>query len=182
MMYKLVNEQSVIKIDIDVFDKNPLEFHYFMAVFDETVEKKIEDPGGKITRLIKYTTGEIKEMVRNCIQLPPEEGYETTKQMMHEVIDCSISHRLITAYHKEIKQWPHIKPGYAEAYRKFRNFLLKCKNITQMQIWNVLDTPEIMCMLLSKLPGGTRDKWSRMVLLIRKKQERNLSQLILLTL
>ena len=27
-----------------------------------------------------------------------------------------------------------------------------------------------MCMLLSKLPGGTRDKWSRRVLLIRRKQ------------
>ena len=33
-----------------------------------------------------------------------------------------------------------------------------------------LDTPEIMCMLLSKFPGGTRDKWSRRVLLVRKKQ------------
>ena len=39
-----------------------------------------------------------------------------------------------------------------------------------MQTWNVLDTPEIMCMLMSKLPGGRRDKWSRRVLLIRRKQ------------
>ena len=39
-----------------------------------------------------------------------------------------------------------------------------------MQTWNVLDIPEIMCMLLSKLPGGTRDKWSRRVLPIRRKQ------------
>ena len=30
-----------------------------------------------------------------------------------------------------------------------------------MQTWNVLDTPEVMWMLLSKLPGGTRDKWSK---------------------
>ena len=29
-----------------------------------------------------------------------------------------------------------------------------------------------MCMLLSKLPGGIRDKWSRRVLLIRRKQGR----------
>ena len=58
----------------------------------------------------------------------------------------------------------------AEAYRKFHNFLLKRENITQMQTWNVLDTPVIMCMLLSKLPGGTRDKWSRRVLLIRRNQ------------
>ena len=40
----------------------------------------------------------------------------------------------------------------------------------RLQTWNVLDTPEIMCMLPSKLPGRTRDKWSRRVLLIRRKQ------------
>ena len=73
MTCKLVNEQSAPEIDTDVFGGNPVEFHYFMAVFDEAVEKKIEDPRGKLTRLIKYTTGEVKEMVKNCIQLPPKE-------------------------------------------------------------------------------------------------------------
>ena len=80
-----MNRQSATEIDIDVFGGSPLEFHYFMAVFDEAVEKKIENPRGKLTRLIKYTTGQVKEMVRNCIQLPPKEGYETTKLMMHKL-------------------------------------------------------------------------------------------------
>ena len=39
-----------------------------------------------------------------------------------------------------------------------------------MQGWNFLDPPEIMCMVLSKYLGGTRDKWSRRVLLVRTKQ------------
>lgn len=34
---------------------------------------------------------------------------------------------------------------------------------------DVLDTPEVMCMLLSKLPGGARDKWLRKVLGFRWK-------------
>ena len=41
MICKLLNQQSAPKIDIDVFGGNPLEFHYFMAVFEEAVEKKI---------------------------------------------------------------------------------------------------------------------------------------------
>ena len=88
--------------------------------------------------------------------------------MMHKLYGDP--HRIIAAYLKEIKQWPQIKPGDAEAYRKFHNVLLKCENTTQMQTWNVLDTPEIMCMLLSKLPHGTREKWSGRVQLIRRKQ------------
>ena len=53
--------------------ENPLEFHYFMVVFDEAVEKEIEEPCGKLTRLVKYTTGNVKEMVKNYIKLPPKE-------------------------------------------------------------------------------------------------------------
>ena len=146
MMCKLVNQQSAPEIDIDIFS---------MAVFDETVKKKVEEPRGKLTRLIKYTTGEVKEMVKNCIELPPKEGYETAKQLIGKLYGDP--HRVIAAYCKEIKQWPQIKSGDAEPYRKFHNFLLKCENIKQMQGWNVLDTPEIMCMLLSKLSGGTRE-------------------------
>ena len=114
-----------------------------MAVFDEAVEKKIEDPCGKLTRLIKYTIGEVKEMLKNCIQLPPKEGYETAKQMMHKL--HGDPHRVIPAYHKEIKQWPQIKSGVSTG-----------DAITQLQIWNVLDTPEIMCMVLSKIQSGQR--------------------------
>ena len=43
-----------------------------------------------------------------------------------------------------------------------------------MQTWNVFDTSEIMCMLLSKLPGGIREKWSKRVLLIRRKKGKEL--------
>ena len=49
-MCKLVNQQSAPDIDIDVFGGKPSEFHHFVAVFDEPVENKIEDPRGKLTR------------------------------------------------------------------------------------------------------------------------------------
>ena len=73
-MCKLVNQQSAPKIDL--FGGNPSEFHFFVAVFDEVVEKKIEGSHGKLTHLIKCTTGEVKEIVKSCIQLPQKDGYE----------------------------------------------------------------------------------------------------------
>ena len=53
-----------------------------------------------------------------------------------------------------MKQWPQIKAGDAGAYRRFQNFLVKCENIDHLQSWNVLNTPGIICMLLSELPGS----------------------------
>ena len=117
-----MKQQSATEIDLDVFDGNPLNFHYSMTVFREAVEKKIEDPCGRFIQLIKSTTGEVKDLIKNYIQLPAKEV---------------------------------------------------CETITEMQTWNVLDTPELMCMLLSKLPSGTRNKWSRKVLGVRRKLKKD---------
>ena len=38
------------------------------------------------------------------------------------------------------------------------------------QRWNTLDTPDILCMLTSKLPSGIMERWNREVLKIRRQQ------------
>ena len=88
--------------------------------------------------------------------------------MKQQSITFSFS-MVIHNYWKEIKHEPQVNHGDVEGYRRFLNFLLKCQTITQMQTWNVLDTPEVICMLLSKLTSSTRDKWSGEMLGIRRK-------------
>ena len=72
---KLLQLQTAPTVDIDRFDGNPLEYNYFIATFQEAVESKIDDPRGRLTRLIKFTEGEAKELIKNCIQEEPESGY-----------------------------------------------------------------------------------------------------------
>ena len=147
-----------------------MDFHYFMAVFKEVVENKVTDPRGRLTHLIRFTKGEAKEIAKNCIQLPSELGFRTAKQLLTERFGDP--HIITASYRKEIKQWPQIKAGDAGAYRRFQNFLVKCENIDHLQSWNVLNTPDIICMLLSKLLGSARDKWSRKVLTIQRRGNR----------
>lgn len=85
IMYKLVSQQFASEIDIDVFGENLLKLHYFIAAFNKAVKKKTEDPCGKQTQPIKYTTGEEKEIVKKCIKLPLKERYKTAKQMMYQL-------------------------------------------------------------------------------------------------
>ena len=49
ILCKIMKQQSAPEININVFDGNPLNFHYFMAVFKEAVEKKIEYTRGRLT-------------------------------------------------------------------------------------------------------------------------------------
>ena len=53
MLCKMMKQQSELEIALDVFGGNLLDFHYFMAVVREPVEKKIEDPHERLTCLIK---------------------------------------------------------------------------------------------------------------------------------
>ena len=55
MMRRLLRRQAAPELEIDVFDGNPMEFHYFMAVFKEVVEKKVTDSRRRLTCLIKFT-------------------------------------------------------------------------------------------------------------------------------
>ena len=65
-----------------------------------------------------------------------------------------------------------MKVGDAVGFRKFHNFLFKCQSIIGGNKWNVLDSPESICMLLPKLPGQLRDRWNREVYCIRAKHSR----------
>ena len=78
MMCEL-RQQATPDLEIDIFDGNPMDFHYFMVVFKEVVENKVTDPRGRLTRLIKFTKGEADEIAKNCIQLPSELGFKTVK-------------------------------------------------------------------------------------------------------
>ena len=67
-LYQLVKEQSAPSVDIEVFDRNPLNYTYFRSMFWEAIEKRIKDPLGKLTQLINLTSGEAKELVKLFIQ------------------------------------------------------------------------------------------------------------------
>ena len=58
MLSKLVREQSTPQVDMEPFEGNLLDFTYIMSLFQESDGKKIEDPWGRLTRLIKYTKRE----------------------------------------------------------------------------------------------------------------------------
>ena len=50
---QLVKQQSAPTVDIEEFNGNPLQYSYFRSMFREVVEKKIADPQGRLSRLIK---------------------------------------------------------------------------------------------------------------------------------
>ena len=121
-LYKFFQQQAAPEVDIEYFDGNPLNYHYFMALFSEVVETQIDNPRGRLTRLTKYTMGEPKELIKQCIQLPHDCGYQTAVTLLEKTYGNP--HEILSSYRREVKDWPQIKFGDAKAFRKFYNFLL----------------------------------------------------------
>ena len=77
MIFKLFQQQRAPKIEVDTFSGNPLEYQYLSQIFKEMVERKVKEPVGRLTRLIKFTDGEAKDMIKRWMHLTPDIGYDT---------------------------------------------------------------------------------------------------------
>ena len=137
---KLLQLQAAPEVDMEQFDDNPLNYHYFMALFAEVLETKIEEPRGRLTRLIKFTTGEARELIKHCIQLPHNRGYQHARALLERTYG---NPHKISSYQKEIKEWSSLRFGNAKGFCKFYNFLLKCENALESQDWNALDSDTV---------------------------------------
>ena len=82
VLCKLLQLQATPEVDMEQFDGNPVNYHYFMALFAEVVETKIEKARGRLTRLTKFSTGDTTELIKYCIQLPHNRVYQHAKAFL----------------------------------------------------------------------------------------------------
>ena len=93
-------------------------------------------------------------------------GYDNAKELLEQ--EYGNPYSIMSMYRKEIKAWPQLKNGDRGSFQNFYNFLVKCEIITKSNEWNPLDTPYLICLLLSKLRGKIRNKWIWAVMDARK--------------
>ena len=82
MICYLLCQQSAPEVEVETFRGDPLEYYYYISVFREAVELKIDDPHDRLVRLLKYTEGEVRDTIKRYIQQTPETGYQKVKGIM----------------------------------------------------------------------------------------------------
>ena len=61
MICKLLQYSGAPEVEIDKFNGNPLEYQYFVSMFNQVV-RKLSDQTGRLARLLKFTGGEVKKL------------------------------------------------------------------------------------------------------------------------
>ena len=134
MIYRLFQRQGAPEVEVDKFSGNPLKYQYFSTMFKEVVERRIKDPAGRLTRLIKFTDGEATDLIKHCIHLAPFIGYDTAIMLLNKRYGNPLL--LLASYRKEIESLALVKPGNAMGFTKFHNFVLKCETFSKITNWN----------------------------------------------
>ena len=82
-------------------------------------------------------------------------------------------HKIFMVYRQEIKEWSQLKPEDAAAYRKFFNCLIKWETLEDETNWNALNSPELLCTLISKLNTSENNgSWNRKAQSIPKQHKK----------
>ena len=73
--------QSLPSVKLYISDGNPLDYLYFRTTFKEVVEDTLDDQRSKLTRLIHYTSGEAKELIKEFVH-ERENCYDKAIEML----------------------------------------------------------------------------------------------------
>ena len=79
---KMMDMLYMPQVTIDVFTGDPLRYHEFMAVFDESVGNKPVDGQHKLTRLLQFTSGDAKNAIRRCALVGGSKGYQQARDIL----------------------------------------------------------------------------------------------------
>ena len=77
----------------------------------------------RLTRLIQYTRGGAKDLIKNFINDRPEYGYNNAMAVLHRQYGNPPT--LLSSYRREVRQMVLLKVGDATAFCRLFNFQLK---------------------------------------------------------
>ena len=96
----------------------------------------------------------------------PEYRYNSAMAVIHR--QYRNPHNLLSLYGGQVRQMVPLKAENARAFRKLFNILIKCQTIEVDSHYNLLETTEIICMVLLKLTLHLQDRWNHNPLQLQK--------------
>ena len=164
-MIEMIKLQSAPKPDLDVFDGNPLEYLFFRANFKEVVESVVTDQRGRLTRLIKYTTGDAQELIKHLVHSETK-CYDKAIELLDK--EYGNAHLLSCSYIKELRLWKNIAEDDVDGFKKLYRFLLKCRSYKECNRLQELDSTDLLATIISKTHRVHQGRWNRKAVQIRQ--------------
>ncbi|RUA05619.1 MAG: hypothetical protein DSY43_04230, partial [Gammaproteobacteria bacterium] len=144
--------------DLPVFSGDPIEYCNFIKAFETLIESKTSSNSSRLFYLIQYTEGDVKELMRSCLSMSPQEGYQTARQLLKS--KYGQNYRIASAYVDKITKMSPIKAEDGTALQRYSVMLISCKNtLKEIGFLNKIENPDALQRIIEKLPFNLRQRW-----------------------
>lgn len=92
---------------ISKFKGDPTEYKTFLMSFDVHIESRATTSADRLYYLNQHMEGELKDLIKGCLHMDPEEGYSKVRQLPQR--EYSDLYKISMAYVNKILQWTPIK-------------------------------------------------------------------------
>ena len=160
--------------EVPVFSGDPIEYCGFIRAFENLIETKTTSPSTRLYYLIQFTRGDVQELMKGCLPMEANEGYEKAKGLLKS--KYGQSYKISAAYAERILKAPQIKSEDGRSLQRFSVLLTSCQNtLKEIGCINKLENPDTLQKVVEKLPFGLRQKWRDVADHITEEQNREVT-------
>ena len=158
--------------EVPVFNGDPIEYCEFIRAFENLVERKTSSQSNRLYYLLQYTNGPVQDLVRSCLTMPDEIGYDEARKLLAE--RYGQPYNIATAYVDRVINGAPIRAEDGSALQKFSILLTSCRNtLKEIGYLNRLENPDSLRKIVERLPYALRLKWRELVDTISQKEKRD---------
>ena len=145
--------------ELVAFDGNPKNYRAFITSFQKNIADKTSDEVTKLTYLIQHCRGDAKNVIKDCVLLPPESAYVSAVSRLERRFGQS--HLIARSYIDDMVQGPAIKPNDVDGLVKFSDEMANCQIVlSQLQFASDLDASGTLRSIVKRLPYTVQVKWA----------------------
>ena len=155
---QLALSMTLSKVEVPTFGGDPIHYSEFIRSSETLIENKTASSSARLSYLIQYTSGDVQELMRSCLTMNADDGYEKARSHLKQ--RYGENHRIATAYVNRIINGPVVKDEDDKALHKLSIQITSCKNTLQdIGYQHRLENPENLLKVLSRPPFSLRKAW-----------------------
>ena len=171
---EMTASMSLPDVEAPIFDGRPTEYCHFVRAFENLIESRTFNQQSKLFYLVQYTSGEVKDLMRSCPTVKPEEGYIEARRLLKE--KYGQNYRIATVFVNCMTEATPIKSEDGVALQTFSVLLVSCRNtLKEIGYLNKFENPDCLIKIIEKLPFSLPQRWRERADCITNKEKRDIS-------
>ena len=155
---ELLSLLNIKRAKLDVYDGDPMRFHEFTKAFDLNIDKVTQDSDLKLSKLMEFTTGSVKESLRGCLLIGGDDGYKQARSILTKKFGAP--HLITEKISRNLRLGKPVRSP--EECQQFSNDLKNAETIlTQMNMLNEISTVNVMLEMIGRFPSFLQSRWKK---------------------